>query len=116
MELQPPGAVAFDDAAVAVGDALTTRARAERVRQRNYYDTFDGLLRSRGLQLTHEDGELVLREAHGSDAARARLTAARPRRPLLVSSLPAGPLRDALSELVGVRALLLLARVRWRER
>ncbi len=86
-----------------------------------FYDTFDCLVRASGAALRHQHGllELIQREdgqAHaGADAAAAApppLRLAEPSTPLLGSQLPAGPLRDALLELIDVRALLALARLR----
>jgi CHAD domain-containing protein len=78
---------------------------------RTYYDTFDGLLHRAGLTLASGDGALELAE-RATGTVRARATNAPAR---FAFELPPGPLRDALSETVDVRALLPLARVRTRE-
>jgi CHAD domain-containing protein len=115
MEFHPPVGMTMAEAAGALSDALTMRQRPERGRERSYYDTFDGLLHGAGLELVHEAGDLVLCDC-ASGSVRARAAMSRPRRPLLVASLTPGELRAALDELVGVRALLPLARVHCRER
>ena len=47
----------------ALAGALQVRDGVQRrARLRNYYDTFDGLLRAAGLSLVHEDGRLSLIE------------------------------------------------------
>ncbi|MEA2146547.1 MAG: hypothetical protein QOG59_2134 [Solirubrobacteraceae bacterium] len=115
MEFHPPVGMTMAEAVGALSDALTVRQRPERGRERSYYDTFDGLLHGEGLDLVFEAGDLVLCD-HASGSARARASLPRPRRPLLVSSLTPGELRGALDEVVGVRALLSLARVHCRER
>ncbi len=69
----------------AVAGALQIQDGMQGEHQRNYYDTFDGLLHAAGLSLVHEDGMLTLieREAgHGAsvahDAAAARAAVRRP--------------------------------------
>jgi CHAD domain-containing protein len=76
--------------------------------QRTYYDTFDGRLRASGKPAVYEDGRLAL---NGAWAAVERA----PER-MLAADLQPGPLRDALSPLIDVRALLPLAEVRVHER
>ena len=76
--------------------------------QRTYYDTFDGRLCASGRPATYEDGRLAL---NGVWAAIERA----PER-MLAADLQPGPLRDALSPLIDVRALLPLAEVRVHER
>ncbi|MGO9974386.1 MAG: CHAD domain-containing protein [Solirubrobacteraceae bacterium] len=95
--------------------------------ERVYYDTFDGLLRAGGVTLRHSQGALELVPRHpprngasgaapaGAGAAATpplSLAIAEPATPLLGGGLPAGQLRDAVLELIDVRALLALARVR----
>ena len=115
MEFHPPVGMTMAEAAGSLSDALTVRQRSERGRERSYYDTFDGRLHGEGLELVFEAGDLVLAD-RASGSTRARTSMARPRRPLLVTSLTPGELRGALDEVVGVRALLSLARVHCRER
>ncbi|WP_372788237.1 CHAD domain-containing protein [Paraconexibacter sp.] len=77
-------------------------------------ETFDGRIAEAGLELVHEDGRLVLSEADGREVASAphgRL----PGR-LLLADLPEGPLREALREVIDVRALTPVARVSDRDR
>jgi CHAD domain-containing protein len=115
IEFHPPVGMTMAQAAGGLADALAVRQRPERTRERSYYDTFDGRLHAEGLELVFEAGDLVLSDGD-SGSPRARATMARPRRPLLVSSLAPGELRSALEEVIGVRALLSLARLRCRER
>jgi CHAD domain-containing protein len=82
---------------------------------RIYYDTFDGLAREAGLSVAHEDGSLKLIDRESGDV-RLWAATARPEKHLFASELEPGPLRDALLEIVEVRALLALVRVRSRER
>src|SRR5579871_3694726 len=112
--LAPEGAT-LESAAGAIAGALHVRERPARVRDRSYYDTFDGLLYQAGLTLEHEHGALVLAEPE-SARVRARQALRRPTRALLLSDLPEGPLREALAPVIGVRALLPLVRLSSRER
>jgi CHAD domain-containing protein len=82
---------------------------------RVYYDTFDALAREAGLSVAHEDGSLKLIDRE-SCHVRSSVASPRPKQPLFASELRAGPLRDALLEVVEARALLPLVRVRSRER
>ena len=64
-------------------------------------DTFDGRLHDAGLRLEHRAGALVL---DGPDTVPARLDGVDP--PRFAEDLPRGPLRQRLTELLEVRALL----------
>ena len=101
------------------GDALAGRLGIadgiQREGERAYYDTFDGLLHAAGLSLVHADGALSLVELD-SGVVRASLPTAAPTEPLFAAELPPGALRDALSELTDIRALLPLVHVHARER
>jgi CHAD domain-containing protein len=85
-----------------------TRRRARQV----WLDTFDGRLHAAGLTLRQVtgagSGELVLSTSAGTDVACEPL--GRTRWPRLLDVIPAGPLRDGLEPVVGIRALLPLAR------
>src|SRR5438270_12841719 len=85
--------------------------RARRL-DRTYYDTFDGLLHRAGLTLASDGGALELAE-RGTGTVRARETAGPAR---FAFELAPGPLRDALTPVVEVRALLPLVRVRMHKR
>jgi CHAD domain-containing protein len=96
----------------AVQDALAPRfsvvpARRTRTQRRTWLDTFDWRLRRAGLTLEYVTGrgpaELVLSGMTGE-----RITAAAngTRWPALAEALPSGPLRDRLTGLTWVRALL----------
>ncbi len=84
-----------------------------------FYDTFDCLVRASGASLRHEHGLLALiarddGQADGSAdcACTASLTIEELSTPLLGNQLPVGALRDAVAQVIDVRALLTLARVR----
>jgi CHAD domain-containing protein len=77
-------------------------------RDRTFYDTFDGLLHAAGMEAVHEGGTLAL---HGAGGPGPDAAWASPPRRVLAIELDAGPLRTALVDVVGVRALLARARV-----
>ncbi|HJS97193.1 MAG TPA: CHAD domain-containing protein [Solirubrobacteraceae bacterium] len=99
----------------AVAGALQVQDGEHGEHLRNYYDTFDGLLRAAGLSLVHEDGNLSLIERE-TGGVQAELATPPPRMPLFAGDLEPCPLRDALRELSDVRALLPLVQIRLRER
>ena len=115
MEFHPPVGMRMAEAAAVLSHALTVRLGPERSRECSYYDTFDGLLHGEGLALVYESGELVLRQ-RDSGPVRARVTMPRPGRPLLLAALAPGEMSDALDGIVGVRALLIQARVHGHKR
>jgi CHAD domain-containing protein len=86
-----------------LGEAVTV--------QRVYLDTFDGLLYAEGLSLRWERGRLELR-ARDAELPSEAAACPEPDRPLPATGLPPGGLRDALSGVIDVRALLPQARVR----
>jgi CHAD domain-containing protein len=86
-----------------------------RVSSRAWLDTFDWRLYRAGLTLEQVTGrdraELVLTGREGNVLAVARLpSGGKPRWPGLVSALPAGPLRELVEPVAGVRALSPVAR------
>jgi CHAD domain-containing protein len=96
----------------AVREALAPRfsvmpARRARTVHRTWLDTFDWRLYRAGLTLEHVTGrgpaELVL---SGTAGERMTAAAAGLRWPALAGALPSGPLRDRLTGLTSVRALL----------
>ena len=116
-EFVPASGMTLDAAAEALALRLDLQdGAAGRESDRTFYDTFDGLLHHAGLSSCYEDGELSLLERE-SGALRAHLPMPRPPTgPLIARELAPGALRDALLEIVDVRALLPLARVRSRRR
>jgi CHAD domain-containing protein len=103
-----------DEAARTLGERLELReGRAHRT-ARIYYDTFDARLVRSGLVVYHERGRLVLAAQDGQASASSPAASA-PKR-LLARDLEAGPLRAALEDLIDVRALLPVARIRTRDR
>jgi CHAD domain-containing protein len=109
LELQLPAEL--DDAAVAelLAGRLDVQPGRSRSAQRVLLDTFDGRLRAAGLTAEHA-GALSVTEP-GAPARTAEV-ALGPR--LLIDDLPAGPVRERLSDVVEERALLPLATVRTR--
>jgi CHAD domain-containing protein len=99
----------------AVAGALRIQDGAQGEHLRNYYDTFDGMLRAAGLSLAHEDGMLSLIE-RDTGLVQASLATPPPRMPLFAGELEPGPVRDTLRELTELRALLPLVQLQLRER
>ena len=111
----PPDELTLEGAAEALLTNLPVQEGGAHEVDRTFFDTFDGLLHDAGVSAVHENGHLVLVE-HGTGEERARLRIALPVAPLLASELESGPLRDALTPIVDVRALLPLAHVHSRLR
>ena len=101
------------------GEALAARLQVEDgvhcERDRIYFDTFDGLLRSAGLTVMHVDGTLSV-VSQESGIVVVSLPMAAPARPLFARDLPPGPLRDTLLPVTDVRALLPLVHLHTSER
>ena len=114
-ELLLPDQVTLHGVGEVLAAALPIRDGVRREHDRAYFDTFDGLLHGAGLWLVHEDGVLALVE-RDTGLVRASLAMEPPARPLFASELAAGPLRDALIDLIEIRALLPLVRLHARER
>ncbi len=100
-----------------LADRLELTVDRARGHDRVLLDTFDGRLQEAGVSAERPagrtaSGTLTLREP-GAPARSAEVAPA-PRH--LAAELPAGPLRDRLRSLLGVRALLPLVRVRSRTR
>jgi CHAD domain-containing protein len=97
-------------AALAPRFSLAGVGRPHTVR-RTWLDTFDWRLHRAGFTLAHVTGprpaQLVLA---GPDGRTARQPASRLTWPALAGGLPAGPVRDRLEALAGIRALLPAAR------
>ena len=115
--LDDDGLPESDDDLVALGPQLRWRGdgRARTVR-RAWLDTFDWRLYRAGLTLELATGrgtaELTLTGRDGAVVAAQPAGGAggRPRWPALLGALPVGPLRERLRPVVGVRALLPVAR------
>ncbi|NDU79510.1 hypothetical protein GWI34_44050, partial [Actinomadura sp. DSM 109109] len=100
-----------------VADRLEVEVGRPRTLDRVLLDTFDGRLRAAGLSAERSAGRtgsgmLVVREP-GAPARKAEVALAARH---LAGELPAGPVRDRLAAVLGVRALLPLVRVRSRTR
>ncbi len=98
--------------ATALEPRFTIAGQTRRSARQVWLDTFDGRLQAAGLVLRQVTGsrsvELVLSTSAGAEVASAPLRA--PRWPRRLDVVPAGPLRDRLDPVVGIRALLPLAR------
>jgi CHAD domain-containing protein len=98
-----------EEAGAALSHRLHISERDRIERDRTFYDTFDGLLHAAGVEAVHEGGTLAL---HGIDGSGLQAAWASPPRRVLAIELDDGPLRTALVDVVGVRALLARAHVR----
>jgi CHAD domain-containing protein len=114
-DLLLPDSIALDEIVDALSDRLSLREGPGMQRDRRFYDSFDGLLYGDGLTLVHEGPRLALVAIEdGTD--RARLPVPAPPERVVVAELDPGALRDALSGIVGVRALLPLVHLESAER
>jgi CHAD domain-containing protein len=104
-----PEQVTLEDAGALLGGCLELRKGATRTAERRFYDTFDGLLRAAGLEASYEGGRLSVTES-GSASGSGEVLAAgefpEPPERVLAYELPPGPLRQRLTRVVDVRALL----------
>jgi CHAD domain-containing protein len=117
LELVLPASLDGAGLAERLSDRLEVEVGRPMTLDRVLLDTFDGRLRAAGLSAERSAGRaasrtLTLREP-GAPARTAEVASA-PRH--LVEELPAGPVRDRLAGVLGVRALLPLVRVRSRMR
>jgi CHAD domain-containing protein len=113
---RPDDARAQDDGFLEISDsrfrvAPTVQSRTIR---RVWLDTFDWRLFRAGLSLEYTTArgarELVLTARDGDLIAEQNMDASRPRWPARIEQLPDGPLREHLSAVIGVRALLPVVR------
>jgi CHAD domain-containing protein len=99
------------DARDVLGSRADVRADRARTSRAVFYDTFDGRLYAEGVTLRHLDGRLALLEkATGDELAGDAATAARR---LFAEDLPE-PLRERLADVIEMRALVPVARLRLR--
>ena len=93
----------------ALGRRFAVTPGTARVVQRTRLDTFDRRLRAAGLSLEHDatrgDRMLVLDRPGGTSATQP---VSGLRFPALADALPAGPVRDQVAEVAGVRALMVI--------
>jgi CHAD domain-containing protein len=106
--LIPEGLASERLAAVISSSGMVAEEAGTGSGRRTYYDTFDGRLRTHGGPAVYVDGRLAL---NGTSAELER-----PPERMLAADLQPGPLRDALSPLIDVRALLPLAELQIKER
>jgi len=103
----------------AVVDALDARLALREgpptERDRRFYDTFDGLLRAAGLAFVYESGRTRLLSTEDGVEWAASAMSDPPDR-AFAGELEPGRLRDMLTEIIEVRALLPLARIHSRQR
>jgi CHAD domain-containing protein len=114
-EFLPPDEMTLDAAGETLTSGLAEGDDAARDLDRIYFDTFDGLLHGDGLSAVYETGRLVLSD-RDSGQERAAQELPQPTAPVFAGALPAGPLRDALEPVSGIRALLPLVHVHSRVR
>ena len=114
-DLLPPDALQLGAVRDVLAEHLTLTDHGVGETHRRFYDTFDGLLHQEGLSLVCELGRLTLVD-QASGTERATLTTPEPDAPFTARELAAGPLRDALSEVTKIRALLTVAEVNCRTR
>jgi CHAD domain-containing protein len=114
-DLLPPETMTLQAAGERLLSAFDVGEHAVVESDRTYYDTFDGLLRARGLSVVHENGRLALIDRH-TGVVRAAIPAVSPGHAILPMNLDDGPLRQALLPIVDVRALLAVAQVHSRVR
>jgi CHAD domain-containing protein len=109
----------LDGAALArlLAGRLEVEIGRTRALDRVLLDTFDGRLRAAGLSAAlcagRADSRTLTLHEPGAPPRTATLASAPPH---LAEELPAGPVRDSLGEVLGVRALLPIVRVRSRTR
>jgi CHAD domain-containing protein len=114
-DLLLPARTTPDAAVDALGTRLSLQAGAVTERDRRFYDTFDGLVHGSGLAFVHESGRASL-IALGDGTEQAVMRLADPPDRLFATDIEPGPLRDALKEIIEVRALLPLVHVHVGER
>ena len=122
-ELLPPSEQGLEEGLEALRGVLTVTEGRPVESELVFFDSFDALARSAGLSVVHERpiddpaglARLLVRKRDGG-AEQAAATMLAPTAPLRVAELPPGPLRDALSSVLDVRALLPLAHIRMRTR
>ncbi|HWF72365.1 MAG TPA: CHAD domain-containing protein [Solirubrobacteraceae bacterium] len=89
---------------------LSLREGETSERDRRFYDTCDGLVRAAGLTFVHESSRAALVALDGGQE-QASMAAPEPPERVTAAELEPGALREALKAIVGVRALLPVARV-----
>jgi len=99
----------------AIAEHLRLAVGAVRSVEHTFYDTFDGRLGARRLQLVGSGPSLELLDA-ATDVERASAELRGRRRRIMASELPAGSLRDQVAPVIEMRALLAVARVCRRRR
>jgi CHAD domain-containing protein len=112
MQLLLPEGADLNSARAMLKEHLDVRGGPVRAGTTTFYDTFDGRLHGDGLTLRHRDGALILSDrATGETLATAEAKAdAR----IFDHTLPA-PLRERLADVIEMRALVPVAKVRTRE-
>lgn len=110
--LLPDGMAASSVADTLAGEIPIVSNRAHTI-ERVFWDTFDGRLHGAGLALVEAAGRFAVIDAETEDE-RAATALKRPSERLLAGDLPAGALRDQLTDLIEMRALTPIARVRSR--
>lgn len=110
LDFLPPDEMTLAEAGETLAARLPIAERGSCETDRTFYDTFDGLLHAEGMSCVHQDRRLTLVDnATGQELAGRQ--AAQPTGPIPARELERGSFRDALTEVIGVRALLPLAHV-----
>jgi CHAD domain-containing protein len=112
MQLLLPEGAELDSARAALSAHLDVRGGPFRAGTTTFYDTFDGRLHGEGLTLRHRDGSLILSERATDDTLASAEAKAEPR--LFDVSLP-DALREPLADVIEMRALVPVAKVRTRQ-
>lgn len=110
MNLLLPEAADHDSARAALEEHLDLRVGRSRAVVTTFYDTFDGRLRADGLTLRHADGKLTLIDRQ----TEATLTAEAPASARIFDFDLPDALRGTLADVIEMRALLPVAKVRTR--
>jgi CHAD domain-containing protein len=117
LELVQPASLAGAALADRLADHLEVKVGRPRTVDRVLLDTFDGRLRAAGLSAEISAGRAAPKTLtlHEPGAPPRSVTVASAQRHL-AEELPEGPVRDRLAQVIGVRALLPIVRVRSRTR
>jgi CHAD domain-containing protein len=115
IELLLPEALGPSEAVDALHARLPLREGEREEHELRFYDTFDGLLHDAGLAFVHEDGRATLISL-GDGGERAAMAVASPPARVFAADVEPGAMRDALADVIDVRALLPLVHLHRAER